>query len=94
MSTIDYTDAERLEQLEQEELRIRRTRHAISQTYGEKKDTKKRHTLSGHRKWKNKKEQYNELSGALSAKSWNIRQEQQKIVTRIFKKQKRLQDDQ
>lgn len=90
---IDFTDAEKLERLEQEELRIRRTRHAISQTYGEKKDTKKRHTLSGHRKWKNKKVQYNELSGALTARLWNINNERTNVVKSIYKKRKRLQDD-
>lgn len=93
MKTIDYTDADKLEQLELEELKIRRTRRAIEDTYGEPKPTKKRHKLSGKRKWKNKKKQYNELSGALTARSWNIRQEQQRIVVKIYKNQKRLQDD-
>ena len=90
---IDFTDAQQLEKLEQEELRIRRTRRAIEDTYGEKKPTKKRHVLSGRRKWKNKSKQYNELSGALTARSYNIRTEQRRLVASIYKKQKRLQDD-
>lgn len=97
MSTIDYTDAQQLEKLEQEELKIRRTRKAIDQTYESewfskdgkrlpKHPTKKRHNLSGKRKWKNKKREYNELSGAMTAKQWNINQERQQVLKRIYKK--------
>jgi hypothetical protein len=104
VKTIDYTDAARLEQLEQEELRIARTRKAIHQTYESewldkegknlpRHPTKKRHTLRGHRKWKNKKEQYRALEGNMTMRSFNNRNEQRRIVTKIFKNQKRLQDD-
>lgn len=86
MSTIDYTDAEKLEQLELEELRVRRTRRAIADTYGDESPTKKRHKLSGKRKWKNKRRQYNELSGALTAKQFNINQKRQEVLRNIYKK--------
>lgn len=93
VKTIDYTDAQKLEDLELEELRIKRTRRAIDDTYGEPSDTKKRHKLSGKRKWKNKKADYNELSGALMARSYNIRTEQRTIVARIYKNRKKLHED-
>ena len=91
---IDFTDAEKLEKLELEELRIRRTRQAINQTYGEKQPTKKRHHLTGNRKWKNKRADYLKLEGQLSKDMWNLNTKRQEVLRHVFKNQKRLQDDQ
>lgn len=86
MKTIDLDDALKLEEMEQTFQKTKRTRRAISDTYGVKSYTKKRHKLKGKRKWKNKQAQYNELEGALTVQEYNARQEGIKALKNIEKK--------
>ena len=85
MKTIDVDDAMALEELEQVNLRNHRTRRAVYMTYKEKSPTKKRHKLSGKRKWKNKDDQYAILEGQMVAKEYNARQNAIKALKNIEK---------
>lgn len=80
-------EAHILELWEKEDQQIMRTRHAIGQTYGKKSATKKRHKLSGKRKWKNKDEQYKELEGQMTMRHFNNKQRAMRTLDTIYKRQ-------
>lgn len=94
---INLKDAQILEDWEQTELKHQRTRHAIQKTYNSSwvsKDgrtssrpfTKKRRKLGGKRRWKNKDTQYKSLEGNMAVVGFNKRQEANKAIERIRKR--------
>lgn len=91
---INIQDAQILEDDEQLQFRHRRTRHAISQTYGEKSPTKKRRKLVGRngkpRKWKNKQKQYAPVIGEMTKDAFNSRTRRDKALARIYKRQEKF----
>jgi hypothetical protein len=71
-----------------------RTSRAIEQTYNtEKRPTKARRKLPGKRKWKNKEKQYAVIRGQMTMESFNGKKVRDKALSRIFKRQKKLQED-
>lgn len=94
-------DAAILEQIEQRELRRKRTEQAIGQTYksefqsnsiredrGRKSNkpfTKARRKLPGKRKWKNKVDQYFLLKTRMYVGRFNDEQLRKKTLKRIYK---------
>lgn len=82
-------DALKLEQIDKMFRRNARIRRAINQTYSEKKPTKKRHKLSGKRKWKNKELQYRQVQADMLVAEYNAKNESRTIIKRMVKKRKK-----
>ena len=80
-------EANILELWERDDKTIRRTRHAIHQTYGKKSPTKARRKLPGKRKWKNKEQQYAVLEGQMTVKSFNNKQRAMHVLDDVYKRQ-------
>jgi hypothetical protein len=85
MKTISKADALALEDWEQEELQQRRTNRAIHDTYGPKQATKFRRKLPGKRKWKNKNQQYKQLTADMTVRRFNKKQKAQRVLAKIYK---------
>lgn len=81
---MNLKDALILEEYEQELNKNNRTRRAIYDTYGEKSDTKKRHKLSGKRKWKNKRDNYAVLEGQMKVREFNKKSKAMKVLNEHF----------
>ena len=90
LKTIDIDDALELERLENRSHRRSRTRRAIDDTYGPKQQTKARRKLPGKRRWKNKAKQYEPLRTQMSVDDFNDRKKAEKVLKRVFKKQKKV----
>jgi len=84
-TTIDHVDAQVLEDYEQVQLKNRRTRAAIRDTYGPKQPTKFRRQLPGKRKWKNKDKQYAILEGQMTVKEFNHKNKAMRVLNDIHK---------
>lgn len=83
--TIDHTDAQILEDYEEQQILNHNTNKAISDTYGPKQPTKARRKLPGKRKWKNKDQQYAKLRCQMTTKLFNKKQAATKVIDRLYK---------
>lgn len=86
-TSITPEEAQILEDWEQGDKIVARTRHAIRQTYGKKSPTKARRKLPGKRHWKNKEEQYAKLEGQMTAQSFNRKQRAMRVLDKVYKRQ-------
>lgn len=80
-------EAQVLQDWEDTRFMNRRTRHAISQTYGPKQPTKARRKLPGKRKWKNKEQRYAVLEGQMVTKEFNLKQQAMRVLDKVYKRQ-------
>jgi hypothetical protein len=80
-------EAQTLQDWEDQRMINRRTRHAISGTYGPKQPTKARRKLPGKRKWKNKEKQYAVLDGQMTVKEFNLKQKAMRVLDKVYKRQ-------